>query len=90
MQKKNFVKPLFKVDHSNLHIAFFFECLVTTTIISIIFIIDDVFTKYMEKERFTQFQKYVVHAIAIFITIFLVLYTFLFIFGYGEVIIVPK
>lgn len=79
--------PLFRIDHDRLHTAFLFETLVTTTIITLVFMLDDVFNRYVERQNMRRAHKYLLHTAATFVCVLTTLYAFLFLFGYGQVLV---
>lgn len=82
-----FHRSLFRLKHGHLHTAFLVESLVTTTIITMVFIFDDFFKQYVERQHISVRMKYFLHTLATFVGVWTVLYAFLFLFGYGQVII---
>jgi len=83
-EKRVRIKPLFRVDHSYWHTAFFFEALFSSIVITLIFIFDDILSKYVENKKMERWKKYMLHMAVIFMCTLVSIYTLCILFGYGE------
>ena len=81
------LKPLFRIDHSYWHTAFFFEAMFSAMVITLTFIFDDILSKYMEERNMAKWQKYLLHMAVIFVCSLISIYTLCILFGYGEAIV---
>jgi hypothetical protein len=80
---------LLHLDFRHLHTAFFFEAAISAAVIVISIIITDYVTRYLEKHHnMSRWRIYLLNFVLTFLAILFLLYISLFLFGYGDAIMV--
>jgi hypothetical protein len=81
---------LLHLDFGHLHTAFFFEAAISAAVIVLSIVITDYVTRYLKKHHtgMSQWRIYLLNFVLSFLAIVFLLYMSLFLFGYGDAIMV--
>jgi hypothetical protein len=74
------IRPLWLLNHQNLYIAFFFEAFFTVIIIMLTLILDEWLKDHIQHKVY----RYLLESLVIFFTTFGLLFVLLYLFGYGQ------
>jgi SNF family Na+-dependent transporter len=86
---KNKKTALLHLDFGHLHTAFFFEAAISAAVIVISIVITDYVTRYLEEHHnMSRWRIYLLNFVLSFLAILFLLYMSLFLFGYGDAIMV--
>jgi flagellar biosynthesis protein FlhB len=78
--KLRHIRPLWLLNHQNLYIAFFFEAFFTVIIIMLTLILDEWLKDHIPHKMY----RYLIESLVIFLTTLCLLFTLLYLFGYGQ------
>jgi hypothetical protein len=74
------IRPLWLLNHQNLYIAFFFEAFFTVIIIMLTLILDEWLKDHIQHKVY----RYLLESLVIFFTTLCLLFVLLYLFGYGQ------
>ena len=80
-------RSLFNPNHYDYRIAFFFEAVFSSLVITFTIMFDDFIMHRLEKYNLKHWQKYMIHFMTFFVTILFLIYSLHFLFGYGEALV---